>query len=126
MPGTNKKSVPAFFQQARTFYADAFEHRRKADLADAMAEWGELDDAEQSFALAHLAYLQLEAQAGTQQLLTHIRGLLDELAEAFTLAVEASMADPTASEATDEGVRDSPPEAVEIPHILDAEPEGTS
>src|SRR5690349_11284633 len=93
MPKTQKKSVPPFLAQARAFYADAFAHRRKDDLADAMVEWTELDEGEQSFALAHLAYLDLEAQAVTQQLLVHVRDLLDELAEAFTFAVEASLAE---------------------------------
>jgi hypothetical protein len=125
VPKTQKKSVPPFLAQGRAFYAEAFAHTRKSELADAMAEWTELDEAEQSFALAHLAYLNLEGQAVTQQLLGQVRDLLDELAEAFTMAVEASLPDEAPSE-DEPGDAESPLEPVQspLPDIIDAEPAG--
>jgi hypothetical protein len=115
-----RKSVPPFLAQARTFYAEAFAHTRKSDLADAMTEWTELDEAEQSFALAHLSYLQLEAQAQTQQLLGQVRDLLDELAEAFTLAVEASVAEPQEETTEEVASVELPSEPLPLPDIIDA------
>ena len=50
-----------------------------------MADWSELDDGERSFAVAHLAYLNVLAQATTQRLLG---GLLDAL-EDVEHAIEA-------------------------------------
>jgi hypothetical protein len=128
MPKTPKKSVPPFLAQARTFYAEAFAHHRKDELAEAMAEWTELDETEQSFALAHLAYLDLEAQAVTHQLLGQVRDLLDELAEAFTMAVEASL-DAPAPEATGHDHADGlpfEPAPSPAPDIIDAEPIGSA
>lgn len=117
-----KKTVPPFLAQARGFYAEAFAHRRKSELAEAMAEWGELDESEQSFAIAHLAFLHLEAQAVTQQLLVNVRDLLDELAEAFTVAIEASLA----QEEEDLAPEDPPALALPLPvaatDVIDAEP----
>jgi hypothetical protein len=135
MPKGSKKSVPPFLTQARAFYADAFAHHRKSELADAMSEWTELDEAEQSFAIAHLAYLGIEAQAQTQQLLVQVRDLLDELAEAFTVAVEASFAEPPPDEDGDDGGADEPvlmdSEPLDLaqlglPDVIDAEPAGGS
>ncbi len=45
---------PASLDATRGLDAEAFEHRRKKDLARSMAEWSELDDAEQRFTIAHL------------------------------------------------------------------------
>ena len=126
MPRTQQKSVPTFLTQARAFYADAFAHHRKADLADAMSEWEELDDAEQRFALAHLSYLNLEAQAQTQQLLVQLRDLLDELAEGLTVAVEA-FAESAEEEEPEEAFEVEQPEegvSMPIPDVIDAEPAG--
>src|SRR5688500_11304428 len=92
MPKTAPPSKnPAFLDDARVFYADAFEHRRKRDLAASMDDWAEMTEDEQTFTAAHLAYLNLQAQAANHRVLTQVRDLLDELAEALTLAVEASI-----------------------------------
>jgi hypothetical protein len=80
---------PAFLETARAFYADAFEHRRKKDLAAAMEEWAEMDEAEQSFAVAHLLYLNLKAQADTLRVLVDVRDLLDEVADGVDQALDA-------------------------------------
>jgi hypothetical protein len=79
---------PAFLEAARAFYADAFEHRRKKDLAAAMEEWTDLDAPEQTFAIAHLLYLNLKAQADTLRVLVDVRDLLDEVADGVDQALD--------------------------------------
>ena len=74
-------TTPSFLASARAFYGPAFGARREADLAEAMADWADLTPDEQSFAMAHLQYLGLLAQAGTQRLLVQVRDLLEELSE---------------------------------------------
>ena len=54
-----------FLDTARAFYGEAFEHTKKRDLARSITEWAEMDEDEQSFAQAHLLYLNLQAQAAT-------------------------------------------------------------
>ena len=85
--------TPHFLHLARTFYGPAFQPRRKSELAEAMADWADLAPEEQSFALAHLDYLNLLAQAENQRLLTQIRDLLEELAEQVEDAIEGEEAD---------------------------------
>ena len=132
MSQSPQKSVPSFLAQARLFYADAFAHHRKGELAEAMAEWEDLDDSEQRFTLAHLAYLGLEAQAQTQAMLARTNALLDELSEVFVLFVEASFAEnPEAEEDESDEVSDES-EALPLNEhapqpgddIIDAEPAG--
>lgn len=65
-------TTPSFLATARSFYDPAFGARREADLAEAMADWADLTPDEQSFAMAHLQYLGLLAQAGTQRLLVQV------------------------------------------------------
>ena len=79
---------PAFLSTAQSFYGDAFGARRRKDLADAIADWSELTEEEQSFALAHLQYLNLVAQAGTQRLLARVGALLEELVEGVNDALD--------------------------------------
>lgn len=74
-------ATPSFLSVAKAFYGPAFSHRRKSELAEAMADWAELTPDEQSFAIAHLHYLNLVAHAGTQRLLADVRELLEELVE---------------------------------------------
>ncbi len=81
-------NTPAFLVTARSFYGEAFGPRRKADLAESMADWAELTQEEQSFALAHLQYLSLVAQAGTQRLLLQVRELLAEIEDGVSEALE--------------------------------------
>ena len=81
--------TPLFLETARAFYADAFEHRRKKDLAAAMEEWADLHEAEQSFAVAHLLFLNLKAQADTLRVLVDLRELLDEVADGVDQVLDA-------------------------------------
>jgi len=83
-----RRTEPAFLATARAFYGDAFGPRRRKDLAAAIEDWSELSDDEQSFAQAHLAWLDLVAQAGTQRLLVQVRDLLEEMVEAMQEALD--------------------------------------
>lgn len=111
-----------FLDTARAFYAEAFDHKKKRDLARSMEEWGELGEDEQSFAVAHLLYLNLQAQAAGQKLLVQVRDLLDEVAEGLTTAIEESLSPEPVEDldASDE----LPPEPGELPPVVDvpAEP----
>lgn len=114
MPKPSKSPVnPAFLDTARAFYAEAFDHKRKRDLADSIAEWSEMDEGEQSFAVAHLLFLNLQAQAGTQRILGQVRDLLDEVAESLTTAIEASLPDPDEADRDDD--RDEDDDADDAP-----------
>ena len=111
---------PAFLEAARVFYADAFEHRRKKDLADAMEEWADMDEGEQSFAVAHLLYLNLKAQADTLRVLGDVRDLLDEVADGVDQALDAAEDDDPeeddhATPALDDA-GDSVPDGVRVDH----------
>jgi hypothetical protein len=88
-----KSTTPTYLELARTFYADAFDHKKKRDLANSMADWAEMEEDEQSFTVAHLLYLNLQAQAANQRMLGQVRDLLDEVADALTQAIEASLSE---------------------------------
>lgn len=117
MPKPNDRTPkhPAFLEAARAFYADAFEHRRKKDLAAAMEEWTDLDAPEQTFAIAHLLYLNLKAQADTLRVLVDVRDLLDEVADGVDQALDADEDDdePTGDDDTTPGDLDG--DAVNAP-----------
>ena len=125
-----KTPIPSFLTTARAFYGPAFDHKKKKALARSMAEWTEMDEAEQSFAHAHLLYLNLQAQAATQKLIGQVRDLLDEVAESLAVALEASMPDAdeddepelTDVDDDDEEPFDEAPAFVE-PEPPDSEPE---
>lgn len=116
MPKPTAKS-PAFLDAARAFYGEAFEHHTKRDLSRSIAEWGEMEQDEQSFAVAHLLYLNLQAQAAGQKLLVQVRDLLDEVAEVLTTAIEASLAEP---EVEREEEVEAPEAEAEVPSEVDA------
>lgn len=104
----------AFPDTARAFYAEAFEHTKKRDLACSFAKCSEMDEDEQSFAVAHLLYLNFQAQAAGQRLITRVRDLLVETAKSLTTAIEASL--------PDEGEEDDePPAAPNDDFAADAE-----
>ena len=107
-----------FLDTARAFYAEAFDHKKKRDLARSIEEWGELGEDEQSFAVAHLLYLNLQAQAAGQKLLVQVRDLLDEVAEGLTTAIEESLS-PEPAEDLDPS-DELPPEPGELPPVVDA------
>ena len=88
---TKTPTTPSFLTTARAFYGPAFDHTKKKALSRSMVEWTEMEEDEQSFAVAHLAFLNLQAQASTQKLLTQVRDLLDEVAESLSVALEASL-----------------------------------
>ena len=106
-----------FLDTARAFYAEAFDHKKKRDLAHSMEEWAELGEDEQSFAVAHLLYLNLQAQAAGQRLLVQVRDLLDEVAEGLTTAIEESLP-PEPDEDLDAG-DELPPEPGDLPPVVD-------
>lgn len=108
MPRTDDRT-PTFLDAARAFYGPAFEHRRPKDLAAAMREWSELDPAERAFASAHLAYLNLRAQADVLRALHELRDLLDEVADGVDLALDPIDVDPLPPEPGDDD-----------PNLLDA------
>jgi len=117
-------NTPAFLVTAKSFYGQAFGPRRKADLAESMADWAELTDEEQSFALAHLQYLNLVAQAGTQRLLLQLRELLGEIEdgvnEALDEAVEAMEPEPEVLAGDGELAgfeEDMPDDLLELPEV---------
>ena len=97
-----KPQTPTFLTTARAFYGPAFDHTKKKALARSMVDWTEMDEDEQSFASAHLAFLNLQAQASTQKLLTQVRDLLDEVAESLSVALEASLPEEGEEEEEDE------------------------
>jgi hypothetical protein len=53
-----------------------------------MEEWADLEEGEQSFAVAHLLYLNLKAQADTLRVLVDVRDLLDEVADGVDQALD--------------------------------------
>ncbi|MCB9764973.1 MAG: hypothetical protein H6739_34690 [Alphaproteobacteria bacterium] len=63
---------------ARTLYGDAFEARTRDAVAEAMGDWAQLNRAEQGFAIAHLLYLNLRAQASTQHALRVLTEAVEE------------------------------------------------
>lgn len=111
-------TTPSFLATARAFYGEAFDHKKKSALSRSMAEWAEMEEDEQSFAVAHLAFLNLKAEAATQRLLMQVRDLLDEVAEGLTTAIEESLSPEPAEDldASDE----LPPEPGELPPVVDA------
>ncbi len=84
---------PAFLTIARAFYADAFGVGLQSDLDESVAEWSALTEAERSFAIAHLLFLGLVAQAGVQESVIDLNDLLDDLADSLE---ENLSADPEA------------------------------
>lgn len=80
---TNPKT-PTWLEAARRFYAPGFEVQTDKALSASHADWAELPEDQRSFTIAHLLYLNLVAQRGTQRLLAEVRDLLDEVADGLT------------------------------------------
>ncbi len=129
MPKPNDRTPkqPAFLEAARAFYADAFEHRRKKDLAAAMEEWTDLDAPEQTFAIAHLLYLNLKAQADTLRVLVDVRDLLDEVADGVDQALDDDEPEDEGEgdDQLDHGTDDAPTAAPPVEDTTPAEPAST-
>ena len=83
-----KTFTPAWMRSARAWYGSAFEPKKKGDLAEAMADWTEMDPAERGFVLAHLQYLGLQAQLGTQKMLRELRALFEEVGDEVIEALD--------------------------------------
>ena len=81
-PKARRKNRPlSIFEQARRFYGQAFDANNPRDLADSMADWGELGAAERTFTLSHLLYLNLMSQAGVQALLHQLLVTVEDVAD---------------------------------------------
>ncbi|MCB9765624.1 MAG: hypothetical protein H6739_37970 [Alphaproteobacteria bacterium] len=59
----SRPTLPRALRIAQRIYGPAFEVEDRDDTARSMRDWAALDDTERSFALAHLSYLNLRAQA---------------------------------------------------------------
>ena len=70
---------PRWSEIAHRFYGDAFGPHHSADLSASMDEWAHLTAEEQSFTLAHLFYLGLEAELTTQRMLRRTCSLLERM-----------------------------------------------
>jgi len=86
-------NTPTWLKAARSYYGDAFETNKKEKLAESMADWCEMDADERGFVLAHMQYLNLLAQRGTQRLLLELRAMLEEVGDELIEVVEAAAED---------------------------------
>ena len=112
--------TPSWLKAARTYYGDAFETKKKTDLAAAMADWCDMDPDERGFVLAHLQYLNLLAQRDTHRLLQELRASVEVIGDDLIEAVEHAGGEPDEDllEALDDEERGPEIE----PMILDDEP----
>ena len=91
MPRTDKparqdeRPTLSFLQIAREHYGAAFGRRRPGSVERARDDWADLAEEDRSFALGHLLYLNLLAEAATVRLLVQVRDLLDEVAEGLAV-----------------------------------------
>lgn len=92
-PKARPENTPAWLKAARGYYGDAFETNKKEKLAESMADWCEMDADERGFVLAHLQYLNLLAQRGTQRLLLELRAMLEEVGDELIEVVESAAAE---------------------------------
>ncbi len=86
-----------------------------------MADWCEMDPDERGFVLAHLQYLNLLAQRGTQRLLAELKAMLEEIGDELIDVVEAA--------AEELGEEDDEPEldededgAGDVAEVIDLQP----
>ena len=100
-----KSNNPRWLDATRAFYAESFGATLPRGLRAAQDDWTDLTEEERTFALAHLQYLGLMAQAGTQRLLVQICDVLEEIAEGFAADRETP---------DEEGGEDDDEEAVEL------------
>jgi hypothetical protein len=117
-----KTFTPAWMKTARAWYGSAFEPKKKGDLAESMSDWSEMDPAERGFVLAHLQYLGLQAQLGTQRMLRELRALFEEVGDEVIEVLEG-VAD--AVEQEDQGEADADAEADADDQVVDAGEAGT-
>ena len=67
-----------------------------------------MEESEQSFAVAHLLYLNLQAQADALRVLVDVRDVLDEVADGVDQALEAAEEEPEEDDREDEADADEP------------------
>ena len=111
---------PSWLKAARAYYGDAFEAKKKTDLAAAMADWSDMDPDERGFVLAHLQYLNLLAQRDTHRLLLEIRASVEVIGDELIEAVELAGGEP--DEDLLEGLDEEEGGREIEPVILDDEP----
>lgn len=119
-----KSNNPKWLDTARAFYAESFGATHRRDLRAAQDDWADLTEEEQTFALAHLQYLDLMAQAGTQRLLVQIRDVLEEIAEGFSFAREdddEGEPDDDEEEVQESGAFEPPAVIVTVPEAVEGE-----
>ena len=80
-----------------------------------MADWCDMDPDERGFVLAHLQYLNLLAQRGTQRLLLELRAMLEEVGDELIEVVESAAAELEDEEPEDADADDEEFAAVEEP-----------
>ena len=105
------KSTPAWMRTTRALYGAAFETKKKGELAESMADWCEMSEEERSFVAAHLQYLGLQAQLGTQKMLRELRALFEEVGDEVIEAIEVAL-DEQAAVAEEE-----PDEDADVPEV---------
>ena len=64
---------PSPTRVARSLYGEAFDTDRADDLSASISDWASLTNAERSFSIAHLLYLNLQAQGRTSYQLGKVR-----------------------------------------------------
>ena len=82
--------APRYLQVAHDLYGPAFEVRDPQDVREAVADWSSLKDAQRGYALAHLLYLNLQAQAATQRLLAELRDHSADMADDLETVARAA------------------------------------
>ena len=82
MPSPERSSTPPRFMRiARDLYGPAFEVVGPAEITEAAADWSQLSEAQRSFAVAHLLYLNLHAQAGVLRQISSINESVEDAAD---------------------------------------------
>jgi len=120
------KFTPAWMRTTRALYGAAFETKKKGELAESMADWCEMSDEERSFVAAHLQYLGLQAQLGTQKMLRELRALFEEVGDEVIEAIEVALEEQAGveDEDSDEDAEVAEPAAPRLELVDDAEVEG--
>jgi len=110
------KFTPAWMRTTRALYGAAFETKKRGELAESMADWCEMSEEERSFVAAHLQYLGLQAQLGTQKMLRELRALFEEVGDEVIEAIEVALEEQAAveEEEADEDAEVAEPEG---PHL---------
>lgn len=102
-PATSRRGAnPSFLKTARALYGAAFDSNLPDDVREASSDWSALTDAQRSYALAHLLYLNLHAQQTTHRLLAELCDSNEELVDALGSLTRAGLRDPARLGALDQ------------------------